>query len=553
MASDVSSHRVRRGLVVSLPAALLFVGLWGCAGGATAMPTSAASPAVSSATTAADSDDFPADAAATHFHPIHHAAFGPIYGSGCPDFGRCGCGNATTLGEESSCQLQRLAANDIPVTAYLFDGSAWSQASSVANDQCSGPDCCSWKLGDQPLQLLESGGARAMLHFWGGCHDTEQYQRAYDRLGHDLLGFYLDDGSSDGELAQVSEFMQSAIPGDWECIAKAYQNRQPSTTDDGLRKWANSAYVGDLGFDFAGLVAAVDRVLQKAPDIPAPYAEFTGYAYQDDGSPDEETYFRRLAFGALQPVMAHTPYGNSDPWQPKYSPDLLEAYRRYAWLHKELVPYFYSCAYDMYETPGHVVLSPGPMAASLQVGPELYLPVVTATTRTMTIELPAGEWIDYWDESRLVSGTLTDFPVPLGHEPIFIRAGSLIPMEVERAYTGHGTPESAGSLTVLVYPSGSSSFRYRADAREPWITFTSTLVGGQLTVGSDQAPGQPLLYRIERWPQAPTSVSADGLQVTIGGSGGVPALSSEAAVNGAASSAWFYDGGAQRLIVKLVP
>ena len=148
---------------------------------------------------------------------------------------------------------------------------------------------------------------RGLLHFWGGCHTQEQYARAYTRLGQNLLGFYLDDGSSDEELAGASEFMQSANPGDWENVAKAFQNREPSTTNPGLSKWANAAYVGDLSYGFDGLKEAVNRIVAKSPYVPAPYAEFTGYSYLDHGIPDEEVYYRRLHFGALQPIMAHTP------------------------------------------------------------------------------------------------------------------------------------------------------------------------------------------------------------------------------------------------------
>jgi hypothetical protein len=543
------SRLVQTVLAADLSFSLLLVTA-GCGGAAA---SSAPTPAASAAVDVSDPEDFPADASATHYHPIHHAAFGPIFGSGCPDFGPCGCGGATNLAQEFSCQLDHLAANDIPVTAYLFDGSAWSQRSSAQDNQCSGPECCSWKLGDEAFQLLARDDVRGLLHYWGGCHTPEQYQRAYTRLGHNLLGFYLDDGSSDDELAQVSEFMQSAIPGDWENVAKAYQNREPSTTNGGLSKWANSAYVGDLSFDFSGLQDAIDRIVAKGRYIPAPYAELTGYAYGDTGSPDEEVYFRRLQFGALQPVMAHTPYGNSDPWRPEYSASLLRAYRYYAWLHRELVPYFYSYAYRMYETPGRLVVRRGPMNASLRVGNELYVPVVTEPTRTMTIQLPPGQWIDYWDESRALSGTLADYAVPLGREPIFIRAGSLVPMEVERSYTGHGTRESRGSLTMLVYPRGTSTFRYRSDAREPWITFTSTLVDSQLTLAADSAPADPVLYRIARWTAAPSAVGVDGLQVTVNQAGSVPQVFDEAAVNGSKASAWFYDAQAQRLIIKAVP
>ena len=97
--------------------------------------------------------------------------------------------------------------------------------------------------------------------------------------------------------------------------------------------------------------------------MPAPLAELTGYDYLVEVAPDEEVYYRRLHFGAMQPVMAHTPYLNADPWRRGYGPGLLRAYRHWAWLHKELVPYFYSLAYRMHDNPSQPVVRPGPMPA----------------------------------------------------------------------------------------------------------------------------------------------------------------------------------------------
>jgi hypothetical protein len=518
----------------------------GTGGGATP-PTAPAPPDT-------EGEEFPADASADRYHPIHRAAFGPWWGSGCPDYGACGCGDARTLAEEFACQMDRLAEHQIPVTAYLFDGHAWAQGSSDATNACAGAECCSWGLGDDVIRRLGRDGVRGLLHFWGGCHQPEHYQRASARLGRSLLGFYLDDGSSDLELQGVSEYMQSAHPGDWECVAKAYQNREPSTSETGLSKWANVGYVGDLSHGYAGLAEAVTRILAKAPVIPAPFAELTGYAYLDDGRPDEDVYYRRLHFGALQPVMAHTPYANSDPWRREYGPDLVRTYRYWAWLHTELVPYFYSYAYRMFEDPSRPLLRPGPMPHSLRVGNELYAPIVTEPTETMDIRLPYGAWIDYWDESRVESGMVAGSPVPLGREPIFIRLGSIIPMAVRNGQTGHGTDQSSGALTVLVYPHKTSSFRYREDPRTPWITFTSTLADTRLTLTADPGPpGRPVLYRIGRWGEAPASVGIDGASVTVNGGGGVPRLPTEAAVNGSRVSAWFHDASARRLIIKVVP
>jgi hypothetical protein len=518
----------------------------GCGGGAsTAAPASATSVTGAALSVASESG---------RYHPIDPVAFGPVYASGCPVNGDCGCGRSSGLAQEFNCQLDYLESNDIPISAYLFDGSAWSKAASSPQNTCDGPDCCVWNLGDQVIARLASDGVRGLLHFWGGCHDVEQYRRASTRLGGNLLGFYLDDGSSDSALADVSQFMQSASPGDWENFAKGFQNREPSNTTDGLARWANVAYVGDLPVGFDGLKQSVERVLALAPTVPAPLAELTGYDYGNAAIPSEEVYYRRLHFGALQPVMAHIPFANSDPWRSEYGPELVEAYRFWAWFHKQLVPFFYSLAYRMYEDPTQPVLKPGPMPDSLLVGDSIYAPIVTASVDRMDIVLPPGDWIDFWDEGRLVSGSLSQYPVPLGHEPIFIKSGAIIPLHVERPYTGLGSAQTRDALTVLVYPSDRSSFRYRADAGSPWITFTAAQSYERLTLLAEPAlPAQPVIFRVARWSSAPESVGAAGGTVAVNQGGEMGRVGSEGEANGSSDSAWYYDGDAQRLIIKVVP
>ena len=174
----------------------------------------------------------------------------------------------------------------------------------------------------------------------------------------------------------------------------------------------------------------------------------------------------------------------------------------------------------------------------------------------MDIELPPGEWIDHWDATRALSGRLEGYPVPLGREPVFIRRGAILPMHVERDYTGHGTSASGGSLTVVVYPDegASSSFRYRPDASSPWITFSSTVSNQRLTLTADPGlPSQPVLYRIENWGGPPESVGVVGATLTVNQGGDMEDVGSEAAANGTDASSWFYDPAAQRLIVKVVP
>lgn len=495
----------------------------------------------------------PAFEAATRDHLLTRAALGPWWGSGCGRHGDCGCGDAQTLAEEFTCQMDAIRAADLPIGVYLFDGSSWSERESIREGTCSGSDCCSWNLGDDVIARLRDEKVRALVHFWGGCHEPEQYARVHSQLGGSLLGFYLDDGSSDLELRRVNEFMRSVSPGDFENVAKSHQSREPSTTDAGLAGAANVAYVGDLSNDFAGLREGITRMLDKSRLLPAPMNEFTAYDYDGRNAPDEETFYRRLHWGAFQPVMAHTPFSNSDPWRSEYDSDLLVAYRYYAWLHKELTPYFLSYARRMHEQPQSPVLQPGPSPYSMRVGEEIFVPFVTTKTPTIDIEFPAGQWVDYWDEERVVSGRVVDHPAPRGREPVFLRLGAIIPLEVERDYTGHGSSESSGSLTLLVFPSGTSSFRYNNDDTGAWSTFRSVAEGDRLTLTVDPAPPMPLLYRVGRVATRPSAVRFDGRTVLVNQSGGPPEGSSERDVNDAATSSWFYDPTARRLIVKVVP
>ena len=112
---------------------------------------------------------------------------------------------------------------------------------------------------------------------------------------------------------------------------------------------------------------------------------------------------------------------------------------------------------------------------------------------------------------------------------------------------------SAGSLTVLVYPSGTSTFRYNNDDTGRWTTFKSVLEGDKLTLNADSFPGMPVLYRIGRMSVKPSSITVNGLTVLINQTGSLPEMESEGEVNEAEVSAWFYDSIARRLIVKVVP
>ncbi|HEY6041270.1 MAG TPA: TIM-barrel domain-containing protein [Anaerolineae bacterium] len=369
-------------------------------------------------------------------------------------------------------------------------------------------------------------------------------------------GFYIDEVRPDlnydpsyGNLfaQDLLDYTRANIP-DGDVVMKRYGKNTPG--DDFLSYYAHISYLNDTTTDFGGLMDGINRLFQSAPLIPAAFNEYSGYS---DDIPDSETYIRRAHFGALQPVMEHDPLAWSFPWDGFYSPQVLTSVVYYSNLHAELVPYLHSYDEAAYETNQPILRSINAANYSTALGNEIYVKYITGYTTTADVALPAGQWIDYWNEGMLYPGGVTmTVGAPLGREPIFIANGALIPTRVITDVTGHGTSAAAQSLTVNVFPNGQSTFRY-FDTNNNWLTLSSSLTANTLTLCAHPFPTQPVIYRIARWLDSPATVSTvnESVRVNQGWGAPVPSLSSEAAVD-ASQGGWFFDTANHRLIVKEV-
>ena len=115
--------------------------------------------------------------------------------------------------------------------------------------------------------------------------------------------------------------------------------------------------------------------------------------------------------------------------------------------------------------------------------------------------------------------------------------------------------KSADALTLLVYPTDNSSFRYRPDAQSPWVTLTAAKSYERLTLIAEPAlPREPVIFRIAGWSAVPESVGLFGGSVAVNQGGEMERAETEADANGTTEqSAWYYDAEEQRLIIKVVP
>jgi alpha-D-xyloside xylohydrolase len=78
-----------------------------------------------------------------------------------------------------------------------------------------------------------------------------------------------------------------------------------------------------------------------------------------------------------------------------------------------------------------------------------------------SVTLPAGKWMYLFDDKVLLE---SEKPVtfereyPLEEFPVYIREGAIVPLHVERSYTGLGSEANKGSLTWLIYPGVNNHF-----------------------------------------------------------------------------------------------
>ncbi len=188
----------------------------------------------------------------------------------------------------------------------------------------------------------------------------------------------------------------------------------------------------------AGINVGISGVPNFAGDI-------GGYHCVEDHAEaaDGELLARWIEQGALSPVMQDQnacvggdPSLKANIWN---SQDAQDAWRTYARLHTRLFPYLYTLGKQATATGApimrHVFLEhpDRPDLAgedtAYYFGPALYVaPVIERGARDKTVDLPAGDYLDWQRQTLVEGGTTVTLPAPLDTLPLLLRAGYLVPM-----------------------------------------------------------------------------------------------------------------------------
>ncbi len=198
-----------------------------------------------------------------------------------------------------------------------------------------------------------------------------------------------------------------------------------------------------------------------------------------------ELYVRWFEYGAFQPnFRAHGSRPENEVWSyGKQAEPILEKYLR---LRYTLMPYIYSLAYRTHLTGAPFMrglfmdFGDDPKVADIgdeyMFGPALLVaPVVEQGMTTRQVYLPAGtDWYNFWTNEKLHGGQTVTVAAPIDTLPLFVRAGSILPMGVPV----ESTNEKQAMQEVRVYPGADGSFDlYNDDG----TTYAYEQGGGEIT------------------------------------------------------------------------
>jgi len=223
-------------------------------------------------------------------------------------------------------------------------------------------------------------------------------------------------------------FWSSDIVSTWDMLKRSIPSGL-NFAATGMPYWDT-----DIAGFFSPAIPA-DYKAEKKPLIDSSDARDTIANYEDY----PELFVRWFEWGVFQPVMrAHGERDHNEVWSyGKQAEPILATYLK---LRYELLPYTYSSAYRSYQTGAPYMRAlfmdfPGdPKAADIpdeyMYGPAFLVAPVTEQGAThRTVYLPAGcDWYNYWTNERLHGGQTIAAAAPIETLPLFVRAGSIVPL-----------------------------------------------------------------------------------------------------------------------------
>ena len=301
----------------------------------------------------------------------------------------------------------------------------------------------------------------------------------------------------------------------------------------GIARYGGWIWSGDISSSWKTLAAQV-QVGQNSSLSVSPFwgTDIGGFYPSDDQEYTGELYARWFQFAAFCPSFRshgrtwhlHLPWGwntgGTGPVESRPAPDPAELHnaaiepvcRKYLDLRYQLMPYTYTLTREAHDTGLPLMRAlwlhhPDDPEAVKAAGEYLWgrslliAPVVERGAESRRVYLPAGDWFDWWSGKKVSGRQWIERPVDLATMPIYVCAGSIIPLDPVRQYVAQPV---AAPTTLRIFPGADGQFTLYdddgqsldycdgPDTKTVWIRFRWHEAARQLVIEPDE--------RMKRWP-----------------------------------------------------
>ncbi|MBC7243180.1 MAG: hypothetical protein H5T60_12130, partial [Anaerolineae bacterium] len=123
-------------------------------------------------------------------------------------------------------------------------------------------------------------------------------------------------------------------------------------------------------------------------------------------------------------------------------------------------------------------------------GESILVAPVTSRDGRLSVYLPAGTWFDYWTKAPVEGGRWMDIQAPLDILPLWVRAGSIIPMGPEMDYVDQ---KPCDPLTLELYGPADEGEYVIFDEERPAVAVRYQRRHHQLLVQVGPVPGEVIV------------------------------------------------------------
>ena len=281
----------------------------------------------------------------------------------------------------------------------------------------------------------------------------------------------------------------------------------------GSQRNAVSAWSGDINSDWITFQRQIPAGLNYSlSGLPYWTTDIGGFV---SGNPDDpayrELFIRWFQFGTFSPIFrVHGTRTNDQNELWSYGPEAQKILTTYDRLRYRLMPYIYSMAWRV-TSESYTPMRPLTMdfrsdPRALNIGDEfmfgpalLVSPVTEPGADNRRMYLPKADWYDFWTGRKLEGGAMISTAAPLDRLPLFVRAGSIVPMGPDVQFAAE---KPADPIELRVYRGTDGTFTLYEDENDGYnyekgayatIPITWNEAAQTLTIGERRGNFQGML------------------------------------------------------------